>query len=187
MKRIEMIFNRIYFSIYSLLYFTNRIMIGKVIETVIVRPLYSIPWIRRRLDKNGMDFETWINVSDSQLDNPRYGLLNWLVGFIFAYIVTSPFLLFIVILQILIGHSFRDFVAQNLGIIAFVVIASTFFLSNQFVWKDDRYLQYYKIFEKEGKKSVIAWSLSVLVYGCVFAIVFFYLFRYAEMKLGYWH
>ena len=32
MKRIEMLFNRIYFSIYSLLYFTNRFVIGKIIE-----------------------------------------------------------------------------------------------------------------------------------------------------------
>ncbi len=46
MKRIEMLFNRIYFSIYSLLYFTNRFVIGKIIEILISRPLYSIPWVR---------------------------------------------------------------------------------------------------------------------------------------------
>ena len=32
MKRLDMLFSRVYFSIYSLLYFTNRFVIGKIIE-----------------------------------------------------------------------------------------------------------------------------------------------------------
>ena len=187
MKRIEMLFNRIYFSIYSLLYFTNRFVIGKIIEILISRPLYSIPWVRQRLEKNGMDYNAWTNESHSQLDNPRYGLLNWLSGFLLAYIITSPSFIFIIILQILIGQNFRDFVSQNLGIIVIIVMAFFFYLSYRFVWKSDRFLDYYKIFEKEGRKSVVIWSLSVLLYGIVYAIVFLYLYRYAEMKLGYLH
>ena len=187
MKRIEMLFNRIYFSIYSLLYFTNRFVIGKIIKILISRPLYSIPWVRQRLEKNGMDYNAWTNESHSQLDNPRYGLLNWLLGFLLAYIVTSPVFIFIIILQILIGQSFRDFVLQNLRIIVIVVMAFFFLLSYRFVWKNDRFLEYYKKFEKKGRKSVIIWSLSVLLYGIVYAILFLYLYRYAEMKLGYLH
>lgn len=187
MNVIETLFNRIYFSIYSLLFVTNRFVLGKVFEILVYRPLYLIPWVRRRLEKFGLDYKSWINVSDSYLDNPQYGLLNWLLGFIFAYIITSPFFLSVVILELLFGQGFRDFIVQNLGIIVFVIMASSFYLYNRFVLKDDRYLQYYKQFKKEGKKSVIVWSLSVLVYGCVFAIVLFYSFRYAEMKLGYWH
>ena len=173
MKRIEMLFNRIYFSIYSLLYFTNRFVIGKIIEILISRPLYSIPWVRQRLEKNGMDYNAWTNESHSQLDNPRYGLLNWLLGFLLAYIVTSPVFIFIIILQILIGQSFRDFVLQNLGIIVIVVMAFFFVLSYRFVWNNDRFLDHHKKFEKKGRKSVIIWSLSVLLYGIVYAIVFF--------------
>lgn len=187
MNVIETLFNRIYFSIYSLLFFTNRFVLGKVFEILVYRPLYLIPWVRRRLEKFGLDYKSWINVSDSYLDNPQYGLLNWLLGFIFSYIITSPFFLAVVILELLFGQGFRDFIVQNLGIIVFVIMASSFYLYNRFVLKDDRYLQYYEKFKKEGKKSVIVWSLSVLVYGCVFAIVFFYSFRFAEMKLGYWH
>ena len=128
MIRIEMLFNRIYFSIYSLLYFTNRFVIGKIIKILISRPLYSIPWVRQRLEKNGMDYNAWTNESHSQLDNPRYGLLNWLLGFLLAYIVTIPVFLFIIILQILIGQSFRDFVLQNLIIIVIVGNYSVIFM-----------------------------------------------------------
>jgi len=172
MKKIEILLNRIYFSIYSLLYFTNRFVIGKVIDILIARPLYSIPWVRQRLGKNRMDYNAWTNESHSQLDNPRYGLLNWLLGFLFAYIVTSPLIIFIVVLQILIGQNFRNFVSQNLGIIVIVVMAFPFYFSYRFVWKSDRFLEYYKIFERKGRKSVILWSLSVLIYGIVYAIVF---------------
>ena len=66
-------------------------------------------------------------------------------------------------------------------------MAFFFFLSYRFVWKNDRFLEYYKKFEKKGRKSVIIWSLSVLLYGIVYAILFLYLYRYAEMKLGYLH
>ena len=61
MKRIEMLFNRIYFSIYSLLYFTNRFVIGKIIEILISRPLYSIPWVRQRLEKIGFPISLYCN------------------------------------------------------------------------------------------------------------------------------
>ena len=98
-----------------------------------------------------MDYNAWTNESHSQLDNPRYGLLNWLLGFLLAYIVTSPVFIFIIILQILIGQSFRDFVLQNLGIIVIVVMAFFFVLSYRFVWKNDRFLDYYKKFEKKGR------------------------------------
>lgn len=170
MKIIETLFNRIYYSIYSLLFFINRVVLGKVFEIAICRPLYSIPCVRRRLEKNGLDYNSWIDASDSALDDPQFGLLNWVQGFLFAYILTSPFFLAIVILVKFFGLDFHNFGAQNFGMAVFVIIASTFYLYNRFVLKDSRYLEYYKKFEKEGKQSVIIWSISVLIYGIASAI-----------------
>lgn len=50
-------------------------------------------------------------------------------------------------------------------------------------WKKDRYLNYFAIFEKEGKKTKIAWTIGTAIALCLlivanFMLMWYYVFLY---------
>ena len=98
MKKFEEFYNRIFFALYSLLYFIRHYVIGPIIEIVFARPFYAIPWVKRRLkDKYGWDYEGWRNAANSHLDDPGKGTMTKPLSGLLAYIDYTPFLLLIII------------------------------------------------------------------------------------------
>lgn len=175
--------NRLYYSLFSIVYFINHYFLGKAIEVFLCRPLYLIPFIKKHLDKNNLTYKEWIKKSDNVIDQ---SMSYYFISFFMAYIVTSPLFLIVILLQILIGDSVRKLWAENLLIVIIIIIGFSYLFCYYFVWRGDRYQKYFLIFNHEGVKKRVIWSLFTLLYSILYAIFFLLLFKYAEMRLGYW-
>lgn len=175
--------NRLYYSLYSIVYFVNHYLLGKTIEVFLCRPLYYIPFIKKHLDKNGLTYEEWVKNSDSVVDQ---SMSYYFIYFFMAYIVTSPLFLIIVFLQILLGDSVRKLWGENLLLFIIIIIGLSYSFCHYFVWRGNRYLKYFSMFNQEGVKKRVVWSLFTILYSILYAVIFLYLFKYAEMRLGYW-
>lgn len=184
MLRLEIFLNRVNYSLYNILYYINLYLIDKPLKVLIFRPLYAIPFIRKRLKKNGFTtLESCINYSNDYV-NKSMGV--YYHSMMMAYVITSPWFLLAVVLEILIGDSFRTLWFDHLLAFVIFVFGFSLLISERFLWKNNRDEKYFSILKKEDVRKRIKWTLGTFLYCVLYAVVFILLLIYAETRLGHW-
>ena len=180
--QLELFLNRIYYSLYNINFFIGHYVIGKPIIFLFARPLYCIPFVRKRLAKFGLTFESWTKISEDTSD--RILSDKYTIRFM-AFVLFSPFLLLAETLMILIGNSFRTLLFENFLLFLIIVVVVTYLINYRFVWKNNRYfIKYLPILEKETMKKKVLWGVGTFLY-CISALVLmFLLLYYADINLG---
>lgn len=178
--------NRIYFSLYSILLYISHYVLGSVLEYLFIRPLYSFPIIRRRLKKNGLtSYKTWIKTADSYYENPRTGQLMYFTNGAITYVLLGLWLLCFNIFYIVFGVSVRTFMFTHLKFIIILITGLSILFCQIVIWHKERYIKYFDQFNKEGLNKRIVWCIGTLAFCIILTVAIYFTFMYAEMKNGF--
>ena len=187
-NNVDKFLNRVLYSFYNLLYFSG-LPIYVALELLVQRPLYCFSFWKRHLKK-----QYGINTFKEYKDWARSGLYKTIdhpaSGFTLYYLTTLALLLFalpiylvINICMICYGPQAYDIVGRHLAIVVGLGIVPSWIIGYLVYWKKDRYLNYFAIFEKEGKKTKIAWTIGTAIALCLlivanFMLMWYYVFLY---------
>lgn len=164
-KRIDRFLNWLLYSLYNMLYYSG-LLINEIIDLLFARPLYSIPYMRRRLKKNGFNtFNEWKRstnaISYGIMGSPTSGFTLYYLSYLSLALLSLPIFLFINLLILVFGWAVYDTLTIHPIVITALGIVPAWILSDIVFWKKDRYLGYFAIFEKESRKKKIAWAIGV--------------------------
>lgn len=186
MSTFSYFWNRIYYSLYCILCFISHSW-GNVLKMILCRPLYSIPFVRRRLAMYGFTYETWIEYVLNFWENPKSGMQMFFLNGAITYIVLLLILLFINILYCIFGIEIRILLFDNLELCFIILGVLSISFCQNIIWKKDSYLNYFSHFEKESRKKKTVWCIGTILLTVLLTIITFLTFWYAEVKNGLWH
>ena len=190
MKEFIEFWNRLYYAAYSIHYFISCYVLGPVIMSMIVRPLYSFmnlfPAMRRRNERKGITPETIKTTTEEVYDNPSSGHLMYYVNGFFSLAQALPILLCISVLEYYLGGSIRNWLFNNLALNLIVIWGLGLLFQYLFAWKDDRYLRFFAKFGKEPSQKRIVWAIGFLIVFIVLLLATIYIFISAEKLHGFW-
>lgn len=178
--------NRLYFSQYNILYFFTHYILGFLLRACFYRPLYSIPLVKRRIDKLYSNYDTWIKSVNDIYENPKSGQLMFFVNAAITYVILLLFLLFFSVLYSLYGIGVRMFFFEHLKPLFVFFIAFAIIFCKIIIWKNDSYLRYFSIFEKEPLMNKIVWCIGTVFFTAILTILTIFIFRAAETENGFW-
>lgn len=173
MLHLELLLNRIYYSLHNINFFISHYVFGKPIVALFAWPLYCIPFARKHLKKKGMTFESWMKISNDTAD---YISGSYNIHFFMSHVLYSPFLFTAAILQILIGESFHALFFNNLLLFLIIISTVNYLICHRFVWKNDRYKKFFRDFKKEGVKKKVIWGLGTFLYCILYPVLLIFLF-----------
>lgn len=186
---IDKFLNRLLYSLYNLMYFSG-LPIYAAVELLVQRPLYCLPFWKRHLKKQyGINsFKEYKDLARSGLyktiDHPASGFtLHYLTG-IALLLLALPIYLVINILMICYGPQAYDIVGRHLALVVALGIVPSGIIGYPVYWKKDRYLNYFAVFEKESKKTKIAWTIGTAIALCLLIVANFMLMRYYVFLYG---
>ena len=131
--------------------------------------------MRRTLEKN--------NAYDL-LRNPDYGMQMYFVNFLMISLEGGLMLLLLPVLQIIFGIEFRVFWTENLAILSIILGLTTMLFSHIVLWRKNLYLKYFRLFEKDTKRSKVKWNVLTFVSYVALHVLLFLLFVLAEKSTG---
>jgi len=190
MEQFIELWNRVYYAAYSIHYFISCYVLGPIIMSMIVRPLYSFmnlfPTMRRRNERKGITPETIKTTTEEVYDNPSSGHLMYYVNGFFSLVQALPILLCISVLEYYLGGSIRNWLFNNLALNLIVIWGLGLLFQYLFAWKDDRYLRFFAKFGKEPRQKRIVWAIGFLIVFIVLLLATIYIFISAEKLHGFW-
>lgn len=167
MKKVLIFWQKIHYNIYKFNCFTQIYIFGLPI-TLLLKNKYIIKQYEKRGVKNPSE------IVRRTLINPRTSTVNWLTDGCMILLIG------------LIIFSFLNFLATITGyliwedwpfLVYFIIIVFPSILINYFtLWKNDKYLVYYKEFDKEPKKVRLKWAwitFSTIVLIVILLIISF--------------
>lgn len=175
---IDKFLNRLLYSLYNLMYFLG-IPIYAAVELLVQRPLYCLPFWKRRL-KEKYGINTFKEYKDSAkavlyktIDGPS-------TGFTLYYLTGLALLLFALPIYLVINVwliCYGPIVGRDLILVVGLGILPSGIIGYLVYWKKDRYLKYFAIFEKEGRKKKIAWTIGTTIAFCLLIVANFMLIK----------
>lgn len=178
--------NRLYFSLYNILYFFTHYILGSLLRVCFYRPLYSIPLVKRRIDKLYSNYDMWIKSVNDIYENPKSGQLMFFVNAAITYVILLLFLLFFSVLYSLYGIGVRMFFFEHLKPLFVFFIAFAIIFCKIVIWRNNSYLRYFSIFEKEPLMNKIVWCIGTVFFTAVLTILTIFIFKAAEIENGFW-
>jgi hypothetical protein len=149
MKKVLLLWRQIHYNFYKFNCFTQIYVIGLPF-TLFLKIKAVNEFYKRRGIKDPSSFFT------RKLTNPQTSTVNWLTDGIMIFLIAS------------ITFSILNFITVSTGymiwadwsfFIFLILIGLPSVLVNYFVlWKDDKYLVYYKEFEKQSKEEKRKWA-----------------------------
>lgn len=185
MDKFMLFWNRLYFSLYEILYFIHYLL-GCIIRFFFCRPLYSIPIVKRRIDSLYSNYNTWIKSVSGIYENPQSGILMYYTNAAITYVIILIFLLLANVLYVIYGIGVRMFFFEHLKLIFVFIIVFAILFCEIIIWRNDYYLRCFSIFEKESLRKKIIWCIATVFITGVLTVLEFLIFRYAEIKNGFW-
>ena len=172
--------NRVLYSFYNLIYLSG-LPIYATVELLVQRPLYSLPFWRRRLkEKYGID--TFNEYKDrvmgmlyKSINHPATGFTQYYLSGLALLLFALPIYLVINIFIICYGPQAFDIVGRHLIIVVASGIVPSWIICELLYWKNNRYLNYFAAFEKESKKTKIAWTIGTTLTLCLLILANFML------------
>lgn len=179
---IDKFLNRLLYSLYNLMYFSG-LPIYAAVELLVQRPLYCLSFWKRRLkEKYGINtFKEYKDRTRSglykTLDHPASGFTLYYLTGLALLLFALPFYLVINIWMICYGPQAYDIVGRHLILVVGLGILPSGIIGYLVYWKKDRYLKYFAIFEKEGRKKKIAWTIGTTIAFCLLIVANFMLIK----------
>ena len=181
--------NRLLYSLYNLMHFAG-LPIHTAVELLVQRPLYCLPFWKRHLKKQyGIcTFKEYKDRSRSMLyknvDSPASGFTLYFLTGLALLLLALPIYLVFNILMILYGPQAFDIPGRHLILVVASGIVPSWIIGELVYWKEDRYLNYFAIFEKESKRTKIAWTIGTTLALCLLIVANFMLMWYYTFLYG---
>ena len=179
---IDKFLNRLLYSLYNLMYFSG-LPIYAAVELLVQRPLYCLPFWKRRL-KEKYGINTFKEYKDCEkgilyktIDGPSTGFTLYYLTGLALLLFALPIYLVINIGVICYGPHALDIVGRHLILVIGLGIVPSWIIGYLVYWKKDRYLKYFAIFEKEGRKKKIAWTIGTTIAFCLLIVANFMLIK----------
>lgn len=158
--------NRVYYSIYCIFIFIDRNVFVKILECLLGRSLYS------QVFAKGKKKSIWESYEKSSFFYTRY------TSGTMAIVVIFPILICAHILAIVYGADMKAMVSDHYGKILIILCVLCYLLDYFVLWRHNRYLKYFAIFEKESRKKKIAWCIGVAIYCITVLVAWFWTLTY---------
>lgn len=172
---IDMFLNRLLYSLYNLIYFFG-LPIYAAVELLMQRPLYSLPCWKKRLKKEyGIntykEYKDRANsILDKTVNNPVSGFTQYYLAGLALLLLALPIYLVINIWMIWYGPDAYEIVGRHLILVVGLGIVPSWIIGDIVYWKKNRYLSYFATFEKEDKKTKIAWTIGTTIALCLLIV-----------------
>lgn len=149
MKRVLLFWQKLHYNIYKFNCFTQIYVFGLPI-TLLLKNKYIIKQYEKRGVKNPSE------IVRKTLINPETSTVNLLTNAFVILLISSLLLSILNFITAIAGYMIW---ADWSFLIYLILIGVPSVLINYFaLWKDDKYLAYYKLFEKEPKQERIKWA-----------------------------
>ena len=168
MKKIELYLNIIHYSIYVFHCKLNRVL--DYIDPI--RLMSNFQFFKRLERKRGISYS---DLSKQITENVHFGMNIQASGGIIVVLL----ILFVFILDVFISFIFINDVILNIYHLPFWLIPPIF-LSYQLVFKEDKYLNYFKKFEKWPKKEKNSHLLKSFLLIISLILLFFNSWRFIK-------
>ena len=176
-KKIDWFANRILYSVYDALSFLNLIIIW-FIYWLLVYPFFYILFIIKRMKKasekkdNG-SFRKEVNELLSHFDPYSYAKKNYDRQNIATLVLYLPISIFVDVIAIIINPPLMQVCTQRWNLVLLIIVKVLFsaLLSNYFFWRKNKYLSYFKTFEKEHLTKRIVWVIGASVGMFLLAVI----------------
>ena len=184
---IDMFLNRLLYSLYNLIYFFG-LPIYAAVELLMQRPLYCLPFWKKRLKKEyGINTykeykDRAKSILDKTVNNPVSGFTQYYLAGLALLLLALPIYLVINIWMICYGPNASEIVGRHLIIVVALGIVPSWIIGDLVYWKENRYLKYFAAFEKEGRKTKIAWTIGTTIALCLLIVANFMLMWYYELN-----
>ena len=167
-KKFELFLNRVCYAFYSFNYYVGRMM-QMFVDWTFGRLFFSFHFVRKRLKMlyGITSFEEYSKLTNDSV----FGLMGK---------STSPFASYFRNCMSILLFSLPIFIVVNLwllfggmpawhifskGLFFFVLlgVVPSWFLCKYAIWDNDRYLKYFKKFEKESRLRKVLWTVGVML------------------------
>lgn len=186
MKAFVSFWNRVYFSLYCILYFFTHYFLGMILKYLFYRPMSTLPIFKRRLTKHRLTTQTWIEQVDYFYENPRSGFLMFFTNAAITYVIYLLFFLFINIIYVVYGTSIRVLIFEHLELFVSIILGFSVSFCHIVIWKNNRYLSFFSFYKKESRIKRVIWSIGTFLFLIILTTIVFLTFRYAEIRNGFW-
>lgn len=173
----ERIWNYIHYFIF--LFENKSTYFFRKILSFIFYPIVQIKFLKQGIEKRGSSFKEIDKVAINTLNNPEYGksitIAGLQMGGLIIFVEYSLFNFLQAILgKSLIQYVWEDSLYTGIFIVSLLIIPA---IINYFLlWKNDKYLTYFKEFEKEPK--IIKQKWAWISFGVVASIVLLLIFSF---------
>ena len=171
----ERFWNHIYYFIF--LFECKTSLLFRKVLNIIFYPITYIRCIKSSLEKKGTSFKKIDKAVTKSLNNSKYGnsitIADIHMGGILALLEYSIFNF----IQAFLGKSLIQYIWEN-SLNKFIFITGLLIMpniiNNHLLWKNDKYLSYFKEFDKEPKevKQKWAWISLGVVIGSILLLIF---------------
>ena len=186
-NNIDRFLNRVLYSLYNLMYFSG-LPLHAATELLVQRPLYSLPFWKKRLkEKYGINTykeykDRAKRILDKTVNNPVSGFTQYYLAGLALLLLALPIYLVINIWMICYGPNAYEIVGRHLILVVGLGIVPAWIIGDLVYWKQNRYLSYFATFEKEDKKTKIAWTIGTTIALCLLIVANFMLMWYYELN-----
>jgi hypothetical protein len=167
MKEVLIFWQKIHYNLYKFNCFTQIYIFGLPI-TLLLKNKYIVKQYEKKGIKNPSD------IVRKTLTNPKTSTVNWLTD---GGMILLIGLIIFSLLNFITAIAGYMLWANWSFLVYFIIIVIPSILINYFaLWKNDRYLIYYKEFEKEPKRDRLKWawiSFSTIVIIVTLLIISF--------------
>ena len=182
-KIMERAWNYTYYSIYS---FERKVTyFFRTILNSIFSPITKINFLKKGLEKRGSSFKQIDDIALEISNNPKNGksinLANIHIGGLLVLLEFSLFNLF----QAILGKSLIQYVwgpgSPYKWFFIIVLLVIPYLINNQLLWKNDKYLKYFKEFDKKPKEIRRKWAW--ISFGIILGILAFFILSFVIASL----
>ncbi len=153
--------------------------------------IYNIKFIKNRLKKFGFTPKEALNYVDKINNDPEIGVNSVLAGIHMGGLLIMVEYTFFNLLQAILKKPIFIYMLKDqfsLLIFIAVLVAVSGLINYSLLWKDDKYVRYFKEFEKESKQLTNKWawiSLGVIVVVIFLFILSFFILAKANVMNKY--
>ena len=189
-KKVDSFLNRILYAFYCVDYYSGRV-IEICVNFTIGRLMYRLPFVRKRVKKlyGVMSFEEYrrftYETTFDLMGKPTSPFVFYLMSCLSILFFSLPNFLIIDLWLLLGGMPAWHIYGKGLFFFVLLGIVPSCILCDKVFWKKDRYLKYFKKFEKESRARKILWSIVVMLTLVLLIVADFALMGIADEIHGF--
>lgn len=184
-KKMDVLVNRIVYSLYCLHYYEGRI-ICIVVDLVFGWPFHHLPLVRKRMEKvwGVTNFKEHKNIVNDVTSRLLIAPASMGASFFLRYLSTAffslPFFLLLNGCILLVGQPAGHIVSKYLIVFVILCVAPSWILCEHACWKKERYLKHFAAFASESRARKITWAIGTLIAFFLLSAANFAILKFAD-------